>query len=162
MSEPSLQDRYGPESICFGCGPANRQGLRIKSRLAPDNPEETVCDWTPEKHHEAFEGFLSGGIIGTLLDCHCNWTAAHHLMKKMGRSEPPFTVTAEYTIKMRKPIPSDGPVQMRARVVEATEDRAVVEGTLSAGGVVTAMCRGTFVAVKPGHPAYERWKAQTT
>ena len=90
MSEPSLQDRYGPESICFGCGPANRQGLRIKSRLAPDNPEETVCDWTPEKHHEAFEGFLSGGIIGTLLDCHCIWTAAYHLMKKMGRTDPPY------------------------------------------------------------------------
>jgi acyl-coenzyme A thioesterase PaaI-like protein len=161
MSDIPLQDRYGPESICFGCGPANRQGLRIKSRLAPDNPEETVCEWAPEKHHEAFEGFLSGGIIGTLLDCHCNWTAAYHLMKKNGRTAPPFTVTAEYTIKMRKPTPSDGPVQMRARVVEATGDRAVVEGTLSAGGVVTATCRGTFVAVKPGHPAYERWRAQS-
>jgi acyl-coenzyme A thioesterase PaaI-like protein len=158
MSDPSLQDRYGPDSICFGCGPANAHGLRIKSRPAPDDPEETICDWAPEKHHEAFEGFLSGGIIGTLLDCHCNWTAACHLMKKMGRSHPPFTVTADYTIKMRKPTPTGGPVHLRARVVESGEDRAVVEGTLEAGGSVTATCRGTFVAVRPGHPAYERWR----
>jgi len=161
MSDQSLQDRYGPESICFGCGPANRQGLRIKSRLAPDNPDETICDWTPEKHHEAFEGFLSGGIIGTLLDCHCNWTAAYHLMKKAGESQVPFTVTADYTITMKKPTPArHGPVQMRAHVIESSGDRAVVEGTLSAGGTVTATCRGTFVAVKPGHPAFERWKAE--
>jgi acyl-coenzyme A thioesterase PaaI-like protein len=161
MSDIPLQDRYGPASTCFGCGPANRQGLRIKSRVASDNPDETVCDWTPEKHHEAFDGFLSGGIIGTLLDCHCNWTAAYHLMKKAGHTAPPFTVTAEYTIKMRKPTPTSGGVQMRARVVESDEDRAVVEGTLSAGGAVTATCRGTFAAVKAGHPAYERWKAES-
>lgn len=160
MSDLPLQDRYGPDSICFGCGPANRQGLRIKSRLVPDSPDEAVCDWTPEKHHEAFEGFLSGGIIGTLLDCHCNWTAAYHLMQRTGASQVPFTVTAEYTIKMRKPTPArGGPVHLHARVVESTDDRAIVEGTLSAGGDVTATCRGAFVAVRPGHPAYERWKA---
>jgi acyl-coenzyme A thioesterase PaaI-like protein len=161
MSDQSLQDRYGPGAICFGCGPANPRGLRIKSRPTPEDDTEIVCDWTPERHHEAFDGFLSGGIIGTLLDCHCNWTAAYHLMKQAGESQVPFTVTAEYTIKMKKPTPARGPVHMRARVVESTGDRAVVEGTLSAGGTVTATCRGTFVAVKQGHPAYERWKAPT-
>jgi acyl-coenzyme A thioesterase PaaI-like protein len=153
----SLQDRYGPDSICFGCGPANAKGLRIKSFPAADDPETIVCDWTPEKHHEAFDGFLSGGIIGTLLDCHCNWTAAYRLMRQNGADRPPFAVTAEYHIKMRKPTPADAPVHLRARVVEASADRATVEGTLTAGGTVTATCHGVFVAVKKGHPAFDRW-----
>ena len=58
---------------------------------------------------------------------------------------------------MLKPTPTDGPVHLRARVVESTDDRATVDCELSAGGIVTATCRGTFVAVKPGHPAYDRW-----
>ena len=48
-------------------------------------------------------------------------------------------------------------MRLRARVVESSDDRAVVEATLTSGGKVTATCRGTFVAVKPGHPAYHRW-----
>ena len=67
MSEPSLQEKYAPQSICFGCGPANDKGLRIRSFL---DGGEVVLDWTPEKHHEAFPGMLNGGIIGALLDCH--------------------------------------------------------------------------------------------
>jgi acyl-coenzyme A thioesterase PaaI-like protein len=58
---------------------------------------------------------------------------------------------------MLKPTPTDGPVRLSARVVEATDDRATVDCELSATGVVTATCRGTFVAVRPGHPAYDRW-----
>ncbi|MGH8415585.1 MAG: PaaI family thioesterase [Gammaproteobacteria bacterium] len=154
MSERSLQDTYAPEGICFGCGPANPKGLHIKSFAQGD---EVVCEWTPESHHEAFPGMLNGGIIGTLLDCHCNWTAAWHLMQKAGADHPPCTVTADYAITLRRPTPSNGPLRLRARVVESNADRAVVEGELIAGGKVCDTCRGTFVAVKPGHPAYHRW-----
>ncbi len=154
MSDESLQDRYAPETICFGCGPANASGLRIKSRV---EGEDVVLDWTPQTHHEAFPGFVNGGIIGVLFDCHCNWTAAYHLMRKAGAATPPFTVTAEYAVKLRRPTPSGGPLRLRARVVESTDDRAVVESTLEADGQVRASCRGTFVAVKPGHPGYQRW-----
>lgn len=152
--EPSLQDRYAPTTRCFGCGPANREGLRIKSFV---RGSEVVCEWTPSPHHEAFDGILNGGIIGTLFDCHCNWTAAHHLMTASGADTPPCTVTAEYSVVLRRPTPSIGVVTVRARVVEASEDRAVVEGSLEAGGKVTATCRGVFVAVKEGHPAFHRW-----
>jgi acyl-coenzyme A thioesterase PaaI-like protein len=100
---------------------------------------------------------LSGGIIGTLLDCHCNWAAAWYLMKQNGTDHPPCTVTAEYTIKLRRPTPTDRPIKLIARVVEATQDRAVVEGELIAHDKVCATCYGVFVAVKPGHPAYHRW-----
>ena len=100
---------------------------------------------------------LNGGIVGTLLDCHSNWTAAYHLMQRQGLAEPPCTVTAEYAVKLKRPTSSQGPVLLRARVVESSDDRATVEATLEAGGKVTATCRGVFVAVKEGHPAYHRW-----
>lgn len=154
MTPPSLQDQYAPDTRCFGCGPANPQGLRIKSRLEGD---AVVLDWTPAPHHEAFPGFLNGGIIGVLFDCHCNWTAAVHLMRQAGADTPPFTVTAEFAVKLRQPTPSGGPVHLRARVVDSSGDRAVVEAELEADGSVRATCRGTFVAVRPGHPAFARW-----
>ena len=151
---PSLQETYAPHNACFGCGPANTKGLRIRSFAEGD---EVVCDWQPSPHHEAYPGMLNGGIIGTLMDCHCNWTAAYFLMKQSGADTPPCTVTADYAIKLRRPTPSGETVHLKAHVVESTEDRAVVEGTLEADGKVCATCRGTFVAVKPGHPAYHRW-----
>lgn len=154
MPEPSLQERYAPHTACFGCGPANPKGLRIRSFASGD---EVVAEWTPEPHHEAFPGVLNGGIIGALFDCHCNWAAAYHLMRRAGADSPPCTVTADYAVKLMRPTPSAAPLKLRARVVESTDDRAVVEATLDSGGKTTASCRGTFVAVKPGHPAYHRW-----
>jgi len=150
----SLQRTYAPNNACFGCGPANAKGLRLESYPEGD---ECVCVWTPEKHHEAFEGMLNGGICGALLDCHSNWTAAWHLMQKRGDEVPPCTVTAEFHVKLRMPTPTSGPLTVRARVVESTDKKAVVEATLEAGGEVTSTCRGVFVAVGEGHPAYHRW-----
>ena len=152
--EQSLQERYAPSTRCFGCGPANPDGLRIRSFVRGD---EVVCEWTPAKRHEAFDGALNGGIIGTLFDCHCNWTAAYHLMNRAGANAPPFTVTADYAVTLNKPTPSGVPLHLRARVVESTDRRATVEATLEADGIVRATCRGTFVAVKAGHPAFQRW-----
>jgi acyl-coenzyme A thioesterase PaaI-like protein len=149
----SLQDRYAPENRCFGCGPANEKGLRIKSRVEGD---ELVAEFTPEPHHIAFAGVLNGGIIGALLDCHSNWAAAYHLMQKQGSESPPCTVTADFHVKLKRPTPLVQ-VKLRARVTESGDDRAVVEATLEAEGKVTATCRGTFVAVKEGHPAFHRW-----
>jgi acyl-coenzyme A thioesterase PaaI-like protein len=151
----SLQDYYAPESICYGCGPANEKGLRIKSYVDGD---DVVAEWTPEKHHEAFEGMLNGGIIGTLLDCHSNWCAAWHLMNHMGEEHPPCTVTANYSVKLLRPAPSAGPVKLVANLVEVKGDRALVKAKLLANdGKVCAICEGLFVAVKEGHPAYHRW-----
>jgi len=151
----SLQERYAPRSICFGCGPANARGLHIRS--VPDGGS-LVAVWTPEPHHQAFEGTVAGGVIGALFDCHCNWTAAYHLMKASGAAVPPPTVTADYAVRFKRPSPSGGPLTFRSRVLDSREDRATVEATLESDGLVCATCRGTFVAVKPGHPAYHRWE----
>jgi len=152
-SEKSLQQTYAPHNACFGCGPSNAKGLQIGSFVEGD---EVVATWTPEPHHEAFPGVMNGGVIGSLLDCHCNWTAAYHLMQRAGDKSPPCTVTANYSIELKRPTPM-GEVKLRARVVEISDDRATIEGTLEADGKVCATCRGLFVAVKPGHPAYHRW-----
>ncbi len=150
----SLQDTYAPRLICFGCGPANAEGLQLKSFVEGD---QLVAEFHAQKKHQAFEGMLNGGIIGALLDCHCNWMACYHLMVRNKLAAPPCTVTAEYTIKMEKPTPIANPIHLRAWVVDSSDRRATVEGTLSSGSEITARCHGIFVAVREGHPAYHRW-----
>ena len=154
MIEPCLQEKYAPDNECFGCGPANEKGLRIRSF---PNGDEVIAEWMPEPHHEAFPGMLNGGIIGSLLDCHCNWTACWYLMNQTGADKPPCTVTADYSIRLLRPTPSNGPVSLRAWVVESAGNKVLVDGELSVDGKVCDTCRGTFVAVSEGHPAYHRW-----
>ena len=150
----SIQETYAPQNRCFGCGPSNEKGLRIRSF---EEGDELVCEWRPQPHHLAFENVLNGGICGALLDCHCNCTAAMHLKKKNGLDHPPYTVTADFHVQLKRPTPMDVPLHLRAHVVDSTDDRATVEATLEANGKITATCRGTFVAVKEGHPAFNRW-----
>ena len=159
-----LQEHYAPHSTCFGCGPSNEQGLKIRTfpKSSPaDLPSpfraQTEAEWMPSPHHEAFPGMLNGGIIGALLDCHSNWTAAYQLMRELGESHPPCTVTADFHVKLLRPTPSKDSVYLEARVLDSDGVRVQVESTLSSGGKVCATCKGTFVAVKPGHPAYHRW-----
>ncbi len=161
LNQMSLQDRYAPNSICFGCGPQNLKGLRIKS-FSTDSGE-VVAEFMAEPHHEAFPGMVNGGIIGALLDCHSNWTAAYHLMLASGQTEaPPCTVTGDFHVKLRAPTPSNQKIKLKAKPVEIQADRAKIEAqlfTVNSDGTekLTATCSGTFVAVKPGHPAYHRW-----
>lgn len=154
MSDLSVQQEYSPNSICFGCGPANEKGLRINSFPEGD---ELVCEFHARPEHQAFPGMLNGGIIGALLDCHSNWTAAYFMMKRDGKDRPDCTVTADFHVKLLRPTPFDATISLRARVVDSKEDRATIEAELTANEKVCATCRGTFVAVKEGHPAYHRW-----
>ena len=152
--ELSLQDRHAPHSRCFGCGPENSKGLRIKSFV---RGEEVVCELAVEPQHQAFEGFVAGGIVGAAFDCHCNWTAAHHLLLTSGQDRLPATVTAEYTIRFLRPTPARARLLLRAHVVSSSPRRATVDARLEADGEVTATFRGVFVAVAEDHPAYGRW-----
>lgn len=96
----SLQETYSPDGICFGCGPKNEKGLHIRSFVEGD---EFVAEWRAEPYHQAFPGVLNGGIVGALLDCHSNWAAAYHLMKKRGEDRTPCTVTADFHVKLLPP-----------------------------------------------------------
>jgi len=132
----------------------NDRGLRIKSFVGA---EGIVAAWRAEPHHLAFEGYVNGGILGALLDCHSNWAAAHHLMVATHASAPPCTVTADFHVRLKRPTPLDALLHLNAKIVESTDERATVEATVESGGKVTATCRGLFVAVKEGHPAFHRW-----
>jgi acyl-coenzyme A thioesterase PaaI-like protein len=151
----NLQDRYAPNSVCFGCGPKNPHGLQLKS--VPEG-DSIVSVWAPRKEHVAFGTFGSGGIISVLMDCHGNWAATYALMKARGLPAPPGTVTAEYTVRFLKPSPIDKRWQLSARVTKIEGDRVTVSGELKVDGIVTATMDGLFVAVKEGHPAFDRWR----
>lgn len=154
MSKLSLQQTYSAKGICFGCGPANSKGLRINS-FPSDN--KVIAEWMPEEHHQAFPGVLSGGIIGTLLDCHCNWTAAWYLMQQNKLEKTPCTVTAEYAIKLLKPTPANQKLYLEAEVIKSSINSATVKGKLLVNGEICDTCEGVFVAVREDHPAYHRW-----
>ncbi|MBI2782107.1 MAG: PaaI family thioesterase [Chloroflexi bacterium] len=155
MDARSLQERFAPKGRCFGCGPANELGLRIQSREADDGT--VVAEWRARPEHEAFDGFVNGGILGTLIDCHSNWTAVAALMAKDGRDVAPSSVTSEFSVRFRRPTPSDRPLRLVGRAIDVAFDRVTVETTIESDGVTTAIGRATFVSVKPGHPAFGRW-----
>lgn len=155
MNGPSLQERYAPEGRCFGCGPKNDHGLRIQSFDQDDGT--VVAEWQPRPEHEAFDGYVNGGILGTLIDCHSNWTAVAALLRRTPSDAAPSTVTAEYSVRFRRPTPSDRPMRLIGRAVDTADDRVTVETAVEVDGTVTATGRATFVAVGPGHPAFGRW-----
>lgn len=158
----ALQDIYGPRNACFGCGPSNPKGLQIKSYVDGDS---VVATFTPEPHHQAFEGIINGGIIGTILDCHMNWAAAWHIKTNDTDTYPeqnfPYTVTAIFTVELLAPTPAGVPLQLVATVADSSRRRANIEADLIPQGdhepVVTAKGTGTFVAVGEDHPAHGRW-----
>jgi len=154
MSKKSVQDAYAPNSICFGCGPSNKEGLQIKSYRTEEGLEmEFEC----EEKHQAFPGVINGGLIGSLIDCHGNWTAAIAIMDKNGLDAPQCTVTAQYEVKLKRPTPFGSRLMLKSRVLALQTDRAEVIIELKAEGKTCATGRGLFVAVTEGHPAYHRW-----
>lgn len=155
MESQSLQQRYAPKGTCFGCGPANELGLRIASFEQPDGT--VVTEWQARPEHEAFDGYVNGGILGTLIDCHSNWTAVAALLERDGGHEAPSSVTAELSVRFRKPTPSNRPLRLVGHVVEMAFDKVTVETTVESDGVATARGRATFVVVKQEHPAFGRW-----
>ena len=151
----SLQEMYAPNSFCFGCGPKNLKGLRIRSFAVGD---EVVAEWKSEPQHVAFAGFVNGGILSTLLDCHGNWTAAYTLMRRRGIDSPPGTVTSAYEVKFLRPTPISKTLRIRACATSTEDDRVTIEGFIEVDGETTASMKGIFVAVKEGHPAFHRWE----
>ena len=148
MSEKGFQDYY-PDNVsyCYGCGRLNEQGLQIKSFW---DGEETVCTYTPRAYHIAIPGYVYGGLIASLIDCHCTGTAAAAAYQSEGRSMdtlPPFRfVTASLKVDYLKPTPLGVPLEVRAKVTEIKGRKVVMEAWLSANGQVCA--RGEVVAIQ--------------
>jgi acyl-coenzyme A thioesterase PaaI-like protein len=148
MSEKAIQDTY-PDNVsyCYGCGRLNERGLQIKSYWLGD---EAVCIFQPRPEHIAIPGYVYGGLIASLIDCHCTGTAAAASYQADGRSMdslPPFRfVTASLKVDYLKPTPLGVPLEVRARVIEIKGRKVVMQATLSAEGQLCA--RGEVVAVQ--------------
>ncbi|MCX7240102.1 MAG: PaaI family thioesterase [Burkholderiales bacterium] len=144
----AFQDYY-PENVahCYGCGSLNPHGHQIKTHWDGD---ETVTFYTPEPFHTAIPGYVYGGLIASLIDCHGTGTAAAAAYRAAGRemdSLPPFRfVTGSLHVDYLKPTPLNGALEIRGRVKEIKGRKVVVESTVYAGGVATA--RGEVVAVQ--------------
>ena len=152
MNPVSIQDSY-PDgfSHCYGCGRFNERGLQIKSYW---DGEEAVCTFTPRSYHIAIPGYVYGGLIASLIDCHCIATAAAAAYRAEGReigSEPRLRyVTAALHVDYARPTPLGVPLEVRAWATEIKGRKVVVMATLSAEGEVCA--RGEVVAVQmPEH-----------
>jgi acyl-coenzyme A thioesterase PaaI-like protein len=147
--EPALQDAW-PGATCYGCGPANAEGLRIKSYWSEDG-SEVVCTFYPEpKHNAGFPNVMYGGLVASLIDCHSIWTAIAHTYRAEGRehgSAPAISyVTGSLTVRYLQPTALDKPVILRARVTELHPRKAVVHCDLYSGENKTA--EGDVLAVR--------------
>ena len=151
MESTVLQDHIRPfGQTCFGCGQQNDHGLRIQSRW---EGAEGVCRWTPEPWHLAGPGFLNGGVIASLLDCHMAIIATAHAYRQEGRplgSEPGLVyVTASLHVDYLRPTPM-AEVLLRARVVQDAGRKITVAASLYAGDEETARGEAVFVNVGEG------------
>ena len=148
MAQKSFQEQYPePFSHCYGCGASNDHGLHVKSYW---DGEESVCEFEPRSYHTSFPGFVYGGLIASVVDCHSTGTAAAAACRAEGRefgSEPPLRfVTASLHVDYLKPTPIDAPMVLRSRIKEHKDRKVVVETFVTVGDVLCA--RGEVVAVK--------------
>lgn len=152
MGQHAFQDYYPDElSYCYGCGRLNEHGLHIKSHW---DGEESVSIFHPRPYHIAVPGYVYGGLIASLIDCHSTGTAAAAAYRAEGRemdTQPALRfMTASLHVDYVRPTPLGVPLEIRGRVKEIKGRKVVVEATLSAEGQVCA--RGEVVAVQmPEH-----------
>jgi acyl-coenzyme A thioesterase PaaI-like protein len=146
---PSLQQRYFPDLPCFGCGPANERGLRLRSY--PDG-DVVVAAFTPWPEHDNGLGFLNGGIIATLLDCHSAAAVTHEAYQRGWPALPgaplPY-VTAGLDLRYLRPSPLDQPVRLVGRVVAAAEDQMSAEVQLEWDGKTRAVATALWKRWRP-------------
>ena len=150
MTQKAFQDYYPDNlSLCYGCGRLNTEGLQIKSYW-DENQEESICKFKPRPYHTAFKGYIYGGLIASLIDCHGTGTAAAAAYKAENRemdTEPSYRyVTASLHVDYLKPTPIDAIIELRGRIKEVKGRKTVVEIFLSAHGEVCA--KGEVVAVQ--------------
>jgi len=152
MAERAVQDFYADDlAWCYGCGRLNQEGYQLKTYWDGD---ETVTRFTPRPYHIAIPGYVNGGVLASLIDCHGTGSAAAAAYRAAGREvgdgPAPRYVTASLHVDYLQPTPLGVPLEVRGRIKEMKGRKVIVEATLSAGGDVTV--RGEVVAVEmPEH-----------
>ena len=153
MTDPvAFQDAYPDHlAVCYGCGRFNDRGVRIRSFWEGN---EGVCRVTPRDYERAFPGIVYGGLVASIIDCHCIGTAAAATARAEGRpldGDPPLRfVTGTLEVKFLKPTPLGVELVCRASVEEVGARKVVLTATVQAGDVVTATGRVVAVRVPEG------------
>ncbi len=148
MNNIAIQDTY-PANVahCYGCGRLNEHGLQIKSYW---DGAEAVCHFRPRPYHTAIPGYVYGGLIASLIDCHATGTAAAAAGQAEGRAisveETPRFVTASLKVDFLRPTPIDAILVLRGRASEVKGRKVTLEVTLAANGQLCA--RGEVVCVR--------------
>lgn len=137
--EKKYFQNYMPGNVCFGCGALNDEGLHVKSYWEGN---ESVCHWRAEGQYHGWPGLMNGGIMATLIDCHCMGTAMAHACREEGRelgSLPEYRyATGTLHVKYLKPTPNKYPVELRATVLQAKGRKTVLRCVFSCQGTQTA------------------------
>lgn len=144
MSQDAFQDTYPDElSYCYGCGRLNPDGLQLKSYWDGD---ETVARFRPRPSHMAIPGYVYGGLLASLIDCHGTGSAAAAANRARPDQGPFRFVTASLHVDYLRPTPIDAELEIRGIIKELKEKKVVVSETVTAGGELCA--RGEVVAVR--------------
>ncbi len=148
MTDTAFQDCYDDAvSHCYGCGRLNKDGLQIKSYW---EGEESVCRFVPRPYHTAIPGYVYGGLIASLIDCHSTGTAAAAALRAegvaLGGQPLPRFVTAMLHVDYLKPTPMGVTLELRSQVKECKPRKVVVATQVLANGQETA--RGEAVLVR--------------
>ncbi len=154
----AFQDFYPNDfNHCYGCGGLNPYGHQLKSYWDGD---ESVAEFEPKPYHTALPGYVYGGLIASLIDCHSTGTAAAALYKYEGRpmdSLPPFRcVTASLHVDYLRPTPINGILTLRGKVKDIDGRKVTVLVELFGGGELCA--KGEVVAAAVGEKWLNRWK----
>ncbi|MBU1341710.1 MAG: PaaI family thioesterase [Proteobacteria bacterium] len=148
MTQKAFQDYYPDDfSHCYGCGRLNDKGLQIKSYW---DGEQSVANFLPTEHHMAIPGFVYGGLIASLIDCHCTGTAAAASYRKEGRNMDTMPalrfVTASLKVDFLAPTPLGSELEIRGKILEVTPKKVVIEASVTANNKICAT--GNVVAVR--------------
>ena len=148
MTQEAIQDFYPDEvAVCYGCGRNNPHGLQIKTYW---NGTEGLCRFKPQPHHTALRGYVYGGLIASLIDCHSVGTAAAAVYESEGRelgSDPPLRyVTGTLNVRYLRPTPIHEELLLRASIKELHDKKVVVSCSLYAGDEECA--HGEVIAIR--------------
>lgn len=147
MTLKAFQDYYEDHSSqCYGCGRLNQHGLKIKSHWDGD---ESVCRFNPHPYHTAMAGYVYGGLIASVIDCHSTGTAAAYAYRQAGREQgtkPELRyVTASLHVDYIQPTPIDATMELRANIKEFKARKVIIQVTLTSSNRICA--KGEVVAV---------------
>ncbi len=151
---PEFFQTHMPNNLCFGCGTLNPEGLQIKSYWEGD---EGVCIWNPDPKYRGWHNVVNGGILATVIDCHCMGTALAAAYRAEARpmgTEPIYRyATGTITVRYLKPTPSDRPVTLRAHILEIKGRKTTVACDVFADGEKTAEAEVIGIRVVEGDNA---------